>query len=301
MLPNFLVVGAGRSGTTSLHHYLQQHPEIYVPGVKSPSYFYCHRLPQPKDRVHERVTRDYFVPDTATYESLFDGVQEETAIGEVSPAYLASMRAIAHIADKIPTVKIVIILRNPVERFYARYVARHRDGLEPLETVEALLEKERKKPFINDEAVGAYLSSGFCSHFIEAYLERFSREQLHLTFFDDLEANAPAYMRKLFEFLEVCPDFEPDLSKRENVSGGSIRNPFLRAIWTKSVMARVAIRPYVPKGLRDFFFRRIMRNIVSQPLDSRTRLELVRIYRSEIEKLQMLTGRDLTHWLQERR
>jgi hypothetical protein len=298
MLPNFLVVGAGRSGTTSLHHYLQQHPEIYVPGVKSPSYFYCHRLPQPKDRVHERVTRDYFVPDTATYESLFDGVQEETAIGEVSPAYLASMRAIAHIADKIPTVKIIIILRNPVERFYARYVARHRDGLEPLETVEALLEKERKKPFINDEAVGAYLSSGFCSHFIEAYLERFSREQLHLTFFDDLEANAPAYMRKLFEFLEVCPDFEPDLSKRENVSGGSIRNPFLRAIWTKSVMARVAIRPYVPKGLRDFFFRRIMRNMVSQPLDSLTRRELVRIYRSEIEKLQMLTGRDLNHWLQ---
>ena len=298
MLPSFLVVGAGRSGTTSLHHYLRQHPEVYMPGVKSPSYFYCHNLPQPNNRAHERVSRNYFVPDTAAYESLFDGVQEERAIGEVSPAYLASMRAIQHIADKIPTVKIVIILRNPVERFYARYVARHRDGLEPLETVEALLDEELKRPFISDEAVGTYLSSGFCSHFIEAYMERFSREQLHLTFFDDLEANAPAYMRKLFEFLEVCPDFEPDLSKRENVSGGSIRNPFLRVIWTKSAMARVAIRPYVPKGLRDLFFARITRNIVSQPLDSGTRLDLVGIYRSEIEKLQMLTERDLTHWLQ---
>ena len=106
-------------------------------------------------------------------------------------------------------------------------------------------------------------------------------------------------MRKLFEFLEVCPDFEPDLSKRENVSGGAIRNPLLRAIWTKSVMTRVAIRPYVPKGLRDLFFKRITHNILSQPLDSGTRLELVGIYRSEIEKLQMLTERDLTHWLQE--
>ena len=63
-------------------------------------------------------------------------------------------------------------------------------------------------------------------------------------------------------------------------------------------MARVAIRPYVPKGLRDLFFARITRNIVSQPLDSGTRLDLVGIYRSEIEKLQMLTERDLTHWLQ---
>lgn len=269
-----------------------------MPGVKSPSYFYCHNLSQAKDRAHERVSRNYFVPDTAAYESLFDGVQEERAIGEVSPAYLASMRAIAQIADKIPTVKIVIILRNPVERFYARYVARHRDGLEPLETVEALLDEERKKPFINDEAVGTYLSSGFCSHFIEAYMERFSREQLYLTFFDDLEDNAPAYMRKLFEFLEVCPDFEPDLSKRENVSGGSIRNIFLRAIWIKSAMARIAIRPYVPKGLRDLFFRRITRNLVFQPLDSGTRMELVGIYRSEIEKLQTLTGRNLAHWLQ---
>jgi hypothetical protein len=297
MLPSFLVVGAGRSGTTSLHDYLQQHPEIYIPGVKSPSYFYCHSLPQPEGRAHEKVTRNYFVPDTATYESLFDGVQEEKAIGEVSPAYLASMRAIAHIADKIPTVKIVIILRNPVERFYARYVARHRDGLEPLESVEALLEEECKQPFIRDEAAGTYLSSGFCSHFIEAYMERFTPEQLHLTFYDDLENNAPAYMRKLFEFLEVCPDFETNMLKRENVSGGSIRNPLLRSIWTNSATARVAIRPYAPKGLRDYFFKRITRNVVSKPLDSCTRLKLVGIYRSEIEKLQKLTERNLTHWL----
>ena len=298
MLPNFLVVGAGRSGTTSLHHYLQQHPEIYVPGVKSPSYFYCHRLEQAEDRVHDRVAPDYFVSDTAAYEALFAGVKEESAIGEVSPAYLASMQAIGHIAEKIPGVKVVIILRNPVERFYARYLARHRDGLEVSETVEALLVEELRNPLIIDEAVGTYLSSGFCSHFIEAYLERFPREQLYITFFDDLEASAPEYMRKLFEFLRVCPNFTPDVSKRQNASGGYIRNPFLRTIWTKSAFARMSIRPYVPKGLRDLLFRRITRNTVSQALDPGTRLQLVGIYRSEVEKLQTLTERDLAHWLQ---
>lgn len=266
--------------------------------AKSPSYFYCHGLLQTEDRAHEKVTRSYFVPDTATYESLFDGVQEEKVTGEVSPAYLASMRAIGNIAEKIPTVKIVIILRNPVDRFYARYVARHRDGLEPLKSAEALLDEECKQPLIRDEAVGTYLSSGFCSHFIEAYMERFTPTQLHLTYYDDLESDAPAYMRKLFEFLEVCPDFETNMLKRANVSRGFIRNPLLRSIWTSSAMVRIAIRPYAPKGLRDYFFKRITRNVVSKPLDSSTRLRLVEIYRYEIEKLQKMTGRDLSHWLQ---
>lgn len=298
MLPNFLLVGAGRSGTTSLHHYLQQHPEIYVPGVKSPSYFYCHRPPVPGDGGHEQITRDYFVCDTFSYESLFDAVQAEKAIGEVSPAYLASMGAIAHIADKLPMARIVIILRNPVDRFYARYVARYRDGLELRGTVEAVIAEEREKPLVRDEAVGTYLSAGFCSHFIEAYMERFSPEQLHVTFFDDLQADAADYMRKLFAFLQVDPDFEPDLSTRRNVSGGYIRNPLLRAVWTQSAPLRRAVRPYVAQGLRDQLFRQVTRNTVPRVLNPATRRELLGIYRPEIEKLQALTGRDLAHWLQ---
>jgi len=298
MLPNFLVVGAGRSGTTSLHHYLRQHPDIYLPEAKSPSYFYCHGLPPSRDPLHERVTRDYYVRDTAAYEAVFDGVQAESAIGEVSPAYLASMQAIAHIAEKIPKARIVVILRNPVERFYARYVARHRDGLELRSSVEALLVEERQLPWIRDEAVGTYLSAGFCSPFIEAYMERFPQEQLHLTFFDDLQADAARYMRSLYEFLGVNPDFNVNVSQRQNVSGGDIRNPLLRSMWTKSVASRLVVRPYVPKALRDLVFRRITRSTVYRPLNSGTRLELAGIYRTEVEKLQTMTGRNLAHWMQ---
>ena len=298
MLPNFLVVGAGRSGTTSLHYYLQQHPDVYLPEVKSPSYFYCNRLPPTQDPLHERVNRDYYVRDTAAYEALFNGVRAESAIGEVSPAYLASMQAIEHISERIPGVRIVIILRNPVDRFYARYVARHRDGLELQESVEALLAEERKLPWIRDDAVGTYLSAGFCSHFIEAYMERFPQGQLHLTFFEDLQRNAAEYMRRLYEFLGVCPDFDVNVSERKNVSGGYIRNPLLRAMWTKSASSRLLVRPYVPKRLRDPLFTLITRRTVSRPLESATRLELVDIYRAEIEKLQSMTDRNLAHWMQ---
>jgi hypothetical protein len=297
MLPNFLVVGAGRSGTTSLHHYLGQHPEIYLPGVKSPSYFYCHRPPISQDNLPEPVTRDYFVCDTGRYQALFDGVRSESAVGEVSPAYLASMRAVEHIAKTIPSARLVIILRNPIERFYARYVARRRDGLELAAAVEDLIESERKQPLVREETVGTYLSAGFCSHFIEAYMARFPAEQLFVSFFDDLAANAHNYMRSLFEFLEVCPDFEPDLSLRRNVSGGYVRNPVLRRLWTKSAAARRTIRPYIPKDLRDRAFQRITQDVVAMPLGNATRRQLADIYRPEIEKLQLITGRDLGHWL----
>lgn len=79
MLPSFLVVGAGRSGTTSLHHYLKQQPEIFIPSVKSPGNFYYHGLSGSTERLHDRATRNYFVPDKTDYETLFDGVQGVTS------------------------------------------------------------------------------------------------------------------------------------------------------------------------------------------------------------------------------
>ena len=156
---------------------------------------------------------------------------------------------------------------------------------------------ERKLPLVRDEAVGTYLSAGCCSHFIEAYVERFPKEQLHISFYDDLKADPQGYMRCLFAFLRVRRDFTPDLSHRRNVSGGEVRDPVLRALWTGSAAARLALRPYVAKGLRDWAFNRVTRNLVATPMPADTRRKLVNIYRDEVLRLQSLTGRDLTHWL----
>jgi hypothetical protein len=298
MLPNFLVVGAGRSGTTSLHDYLVQHPQVYLPAVKAPSYFYCHRPAEGGNVRAAPVSRDYFVCDTAAYEALFDDVRDETAVGEVSPAYLASMWAVEQIADQLPEARIVMILRNPVERFHARYVARVRDGLESAPSVDALIEQEKRARRKPDDAVGTYLDAGFCSHFVAAYLERFPGEQLHIGFFDDLQADAAQFMRRLHEFLQVDPDFTPDLARRLNASGGYIRNPVLRGLWAGSADTRAALRPLLPRKLRDQAFRWATADLVAQPLDASARRELLRIYTPEIESLQTLTGRDLNHWLQ---
>lgn len=301
MLPNFLVVGAGRSGTTSLHDYLRQHPQVYLPAVKAPSYFYCHRPAACERAAANPIAREYFVCETAAYEALFDDVRDETAVGEVSPAYLASMWAIEQIAERLPRARIVMILRNPVERFHARYVARVRDGLERAPSINALIEQELQQQRDHEDAVGTYLDAGFCSHFVAAYLARFSSEQVHIGFFDDLQADAAQFMRQLYEFLQVDPEFSPDLTRRLNASGGYIRNPVLRRVWAGTAGTRAALRPFLPRVLRDRAFRWITGDLVAQRLNAAARQDLLRIYAAEIDDLQALTGRDLSHWLQAHR
>lgn len=296
-LPNFLVIGAGRSGTTSLGLYLEQHPEIYVPEVKAPSHFFCQGLERIEDPYIRLVTRNYFVPDADDYEALFDGVRDETAVGEVSPVYLATTQAAPRIASGLPGVRLIAILRNPVDRVYARFVARRRDGLERRSDFAELVREEREQPLILDVAFGTYLAAGFCSHFLQSYFDHFPRERMRIHLYDDFRTDPGAVMTDLFEFLGVDAGFVPDTSERHNQSGGIIDNRLLRQIWTRSALVRSRLRPYVPAHARHAVFSAFTRDLVAQPLDPGLRSELTALYRDDIEKLQELLDRDLAHWL----
>lgn len=296
-LPNFLVIGAGRSGTTSLNHYLKQHPEIYIPDVKSPSHFYCQGLVPPDDPYRYWGTRSYFVPDPRAYKALFDGVRGEKAIGEVSPVYLAAVHVAPRIANRLPHARLVAILRNPVDRVYARYVGRRRDGLEPQTDFAELVRAERRQPLIRDDASGTYLAGGIVSHFLQTYYAHFSQSQIRIYLFDDFQKNNAAVLRDLYEFLEVAPDFDADMTYRHNSSGGMIANPLLRRVWMGSGLLRAMLRPYFPETLRDKTFSLFARRLVAQPLAPELRAELTELYRPEILKLQDMIKRDLARWL----
>jgi len=200
-LPNFLVIGAGRSGTTSLHHYLGQHPDVFLPTNKAPSYFYCRDAPPAEDPYLNLVSRNYFVRDFEEYQALFTEVRSERAIGEVSPVYLATTQAASRIAELIPEVKLLAIVRNPVERAYARFLGRRRDGLERRTSFSEIVREECKAGLLRDDAHGTYLASGFVFHFLESYLEQFPRESFCIRLFEDLKDDAEGLVSGLFEFL----------------------------------------------------------------------------------------------------
>jgi hypothetical protein len=296
-LPNFLVIGAGRAGTTSLHHYFDQHPEVFMPQVKSPSHFFCRGMPRIEAPELRWVTKNYFVPDPDDYEALFDGVRGEKAIGEVSPVYLATIHAAPRIAQQIPEARLIAMLRHPADRIHARFVGRHRDGLERRSSLAEVVRDELFEPLVQETGFGTYLAAGCCHHFLASYYDRFPRERIRIHLFEDFQEDPRAVMADLFEFLEVDATFAPDISTRHNRSGGTIRNPLLRLIWTRSALPRALIRPYVPLSVRRVTFGAFTGQLDEAALDPELRAELTSLFLDDIGKLQELIDRDLSHWL----
>ena len=297
-LPNFLVIGAGRSGTTSLHHYLGQHPDVFIPANKAPSYFYCCDTPPSADPYQHLVSRNYFVRDFAQYRALFDAARNERAIGEVSPVYLATTQAASRIAERIPEVKLLAIVRNPIERAYARFLGRTRDGLERRTSFAAIVRDEREAGLLRDDASGTYVASGLVFHFLESYLERFPRESFCVRLFEDLKSDAEGLVSDLFEYLGVDKTYRPSVERRHNPSGGTIRQPIVRHLWTSTGLLRARLRPFVPVGMRDALFGMLPIERSDRPLDAAVRAELIEVFREDVLKLQDWMDRDLSAWLE---
>jgi hypothetical protein len=297
VLPNFLVIGAGRAGTTSLHHYLKAHPAVYLPAVKSPSHFYC-TTESPGDGPAPGVTQPHFVADPRAYAALFSGVRGETAIGEVSPAYLATLHAAPRIAARLPRARLVAIVRHPVDRAFARFVGRLRDGLESRTRFEEVVRDELQRPLERDDAVGTYLPASWIGHFLASYCERFPREQIRIHLFEDFQRDPLAVMQDIYAFLGVDPRVTPDVSRRHNLSGGIVRNPLVRTLWSRTGAVRAGLRAFVPASIRDRAFGVVTRDLLPVRLDPALRADLTALYRSDIERVSVLIGRDLSHWLQ---
>lgn len=290
--PDFLVIGAGRAGTTSLHQYLSQHPAVFLPARKAPSYWYAVARP------HARDLPQGFVHTEAEYRALFSAARPDQLCGEVSPVYLAATDVAARVATQLPHVRIVAILRHPVDRVYARWVARRRDGLERTETFEALVARERSQPLVRTDAHATYLASGIVSPMLQSWFDVIPADRRLVLWFEDFARDTGGSLRQVCRFLGVRDDVDLGTSRRHNASGGRISNPVVRSLWASSFPLRRLVRPLVPAALRDGAFRLATRQVLPVPMSRDTREQLVALYTDEIRSLSALTGRDLSHWLQ---
>src|SRR5436309_11753413 len=130
-LPNFLIIGAAKAGTTSLYHYLRQHPDIYMSPVKEPAYY-------ASASVAARSGRSRGIRTRAAYERLFAAAGAERARGEASPQYLNDDAAPDRIAADLRDVRLIVSLRNPVDRAYSSYLGRVAGGTERRRVDEAM-------------------------------------------------------------------------------------------------------------------------------------------------------------------
>ena len=298
-LPNFLIVGAGKSGTTSIYHYLLQHPDIFMCHPKEPRFLSLgsdRTFNGPGDVLTERVNIDTF----DDYSELFKNSGKYKARGEASVDSLYfHWNAIPRIKRYLGDPKIIIILRNPVERAYSAYSYLRRDGWETLSFAEALrVEEERKR--LGYKWMWRYREAGLYSEQVRAYLENFAHVRVFL--YDDLRSDPQGLIHDLFTFLEVDPDFLPGTSTRHNASGIP-RSTFLNALFVKPkrlhAMARTVGGLLI--GRQNWIaLRERVRSLVlakPEPIPAAIAEELREYYREDILKLERLAGLDLRKWL----
>ena len=293
-MPNFLVIGAAKSGTTSLYHYLKQHPQVYMSSIKEPGFF-AFEGTEPRMRRPWRawISRNR-ITDIESYQALFQGVSDEIAIGEASPAYLVRPRAVERIKHYIPDAKLIAMLRNPVERAYSAFLMQGLCvGDMPEDSGQAMCELRQRR---------SHLDAGFYYAHLKRYFDNFDRAQIGVYLFDDFEADPVEVTQEIFRFLGVDETFVPDTSVK-HVVGGLPRNKLWGAIVRGLVLTRPILRPFVPVPLRqrsiDFISNLQRRGLAKpSPLDPETRRELIQEYQQDILSLQELIQRDLSDWLE---
>ncbi len=292
-LPNFIIFGIEKAGTTSIYNYLKQHPQIYMSPVKETNFF-------EKDwenvLTEAQAKKPNGIYSLEKYCQLFEAVTDETAIGEVSPNYLFHYQeSVQRIKSVLPEVKLIAILRNPVDRAYSDYLMHIRDVIGQPKSLEEQL-KHQPQSFT--------LRKGLYFEPLKHYLDAFPKQNIKIYLYDDLCQDAVELMQDIYSFLNVDSMFKPDTSQKSQVAQVP-KNKTLNYL----LRAKNPLRTLVASFLKMFLSekkRQILRSQVlklngtkksSLPLSSHERSLLLEYYREDILKLQELINRDLSAWL----
>ncbi|MDJ1172835.1 sulfotransferase family protein [Roseofilum capinflatum] len=301
-MPNFLLIGAAKAGTTSLYYYLKQHPEIYVPSgySKEPDFFALEgeplEYPGPEGtfKMNDRVT------DLDTYRSLFDPVTTQKAIGEASTVYIYSEKAPERIQHYIPDVKLIAILRDPVERAFSHYLYWASQGFEPHTNFDfnQAIQAEETRISQGWSHNWHYIRRGFYYTQLNRYFDRFDASQIRIYLYEDLIKDKLAVAQNIFEFLGVDRTFTPNFTKTHNKTEVP-KNRTVNTLLNRPNPIKAVLKPLLPTGLRKRIATNLKQRNQGKPkLPDQTRKQLINIYRQDILQLQDLINRDLSNWLE---
>lgn len=295
-MPNFLVIGAAKGGTTALHRYLKQHPQIFMSPRKELRFFPFENNPPDYRGPGDEADAASMTINLEDYVAQFEGSDNFPARGEISPLYLYLPQSAERIRHYVPDAKLIAILRQPAERAYSHYLMIKRDGLETLSFKDALAAEDKRVA----ECYGHrwhYLRRGFYAAQLKPYFANFKREQLKIYLYEDYISDPVGFAQDIFRFLNVDDTFVPDMSVRHNESKLA-RSRALQVFLTEPRAAKNLFKTFIPsRWSRRIGDRLRSRNLTRPPLSAELRRQLTEVYREDIKELQDMLGRDLSHWL----
>lgn len=302
-MPDFLIIGAGKSGTTSIDNYLKQHPDIFMSSVKEPNFF-AYEVTDISDlQEHPEELKHYnnSVTSMEEYLKLFSAAKPNQLKGETSNTYLYGKNAPQRIHYHLPNVKLIAILRQPADRLYSRYLHLARDNRLPSAEFKDCLNKDsiwwRRNDLVNE---------GYYNKHLSRFYELFPKENIKVFLYEDIRNNLNQLLKDIFVFLKVDKNFECDLSVKYNESG-IIKNKLINQIIGGNGMIQTALKKVTPSlydnAKNSLFAQKFInqlrsKNLEKPKIDPTIEQFLTHeVYKSDILKLQDLIDRDLSSWL----
>lgn len=290
MLPNFLVVGAQKAGTTSLHNYLQAHPDIYLPPQKETKFF-----------VHER----HYSKGIGFYESAYFSERTvESAVGEVDPDYMYCEQSLPRIIQHLNpnSLKIIFIFRNPVERAFSQYLMNYRRGHESLSFEEAIAtESSRIRLGHMENLRYSYATRGYYLRQVERFLQHIDRSRMLFLLSETLESDPVRCLQEVYRFLNVKEDFEPpNIGERFHQASAPRSHVLARKLQEQGLERRL-LRRFIPsmslrRSLRKWLARFNQAGQNTMTMDPEIHQQLVQDFSAENKRLADFLDHDLGSW-----
>lgn len=297
-LPNFLIIGTQKAGTTSLALHLAKHPQVYMSPLKEPGFFDFENQKPDFNGSDDLQLYSSVVTDLEAYRQLFAKASKEIAIGEATTWYMYSQKAAEHIHNYIPNAKLIVILRNPVERAYSAFMHAVRDGRENVTDFSQALQQEKIRIEQNWEYLWHYKQMGYYYVQLSRYYKLFDRSQIKVFLYEDLNHNSTKMLEEICQFLNIDKTLMPKMTTRLNKSGIP-QNKLLDRLLKKSNPIKSTLRFFVPSQKLRFHIHMSLhnRNLVKPKVSSIAKNKMLQEYRSDILQLQDLIEKDLSAWL----
>ena len=286
---DFLIVGAEKSGTTSLHRYLGQHPGVFTPFEKELAYFSLE-----PDAERGRIIDTYYAAAKP---------------GQILGLSQVNMLLLPGVAERIhsynPQAKILAILRNPIERAYSAYWFARMRGWERMESFESALQKELTGDTTQDGLRYKYLERGHYAEQLQRYLAVFGQRQVKVLFMEDLHEAPSGQVGHVLEWLGVSPRLDGiAFHDRHNVTSRPRFPRLASVLQAASAPTRLAVRTVVSQQGRRWIQRNLLKPLVNwsripfspPPMKDETRAWLQDYYEDHNKRLAQLLDRELSHW-----
>lgn len=310
LFPNFFIIGTVKASTTSLYNYLNLHPDVFMSPIKEPHYFATDirvkdfRLDYAQDSYLDfkkyfarRPLKEHAVAHIESeddYKQLYLDVDSEKAIGEASTSYLFSQDAAKNIHAKVPNAKIIVILRNPVERAFSHYLMDVKSGDQHRSFLDAFyddLHMSKKGWGISN----LYLELSLYTEQLQCYYDLFPASQIKVLFFDDLNKNPTDFLKSVFEFLELDSAFyDFSVTKQKYNDARVPRFPKIFFILWHSNYIRQLYKLF-PARFKSFLLQLLFTKDIPK-LTAKDKKEIFSYFREDIAKLEQLIGKSLKHW-----